>query len=312
MTSVNPMVGEISIDSVPPGAWAVGVSGGGDSVALLELLRQRGDLTLHVVHLDHETRAGESALDAEFVRELAGHLGLPCTIARRSEIEPAIAKLPTNRSARFRAVRLELFRRVIEQHRLSGVILAHHADDQAETVMQRLLRGSGPAGLTGMAPQTMLGGILILRPLLTVHREALRELLRNRGIAWREDSSNRSPMQQRNRVRVQLSRRPQLTTAATELAAACAALMRWLHESAPELGDAIDVERVCRLPAPVAREALRRWLGRHGGSGADVTSATAQRLLQMATDRATPPRQHFPAGLLIRRRGGTLFIDPGR
>src|SRR5438034_1508222 len=135
-------------DAVPAGAWAVAVSGGGDSVALLELLRHRGDLLLHVVHLDHETRGGESATDALFVGELAARWGLAFTIRRRSEIEPAIAaRLPANRSARFRAARLELFRRVIAEHRLAGVILAHHADDQAETVVQRLLRGSGPAGL---------------------------------------------------------------------------------------------------------------------------------------------------------------------
>ena len=74
-------------DAVLGGAWAVAVSGGRDSVALLELLRHRGDLLLHVVHLDHETRGRESAADARFVNELASRWGLACTIARRSEIE---------------------------------------------------------------------------------------------------------------------------------------------------------------------------------------------------------------------------------
>src|SRR4051794_19617096 len=89
-----------AVAAVPPGAWAVGVSGGADSVALLELLAAgaaRAERSLHVVHLDHETRAGESAADAAFVRELAARHALPATIARRGEIEPLVADLPNNR-----------------------------------------------------------------------------------------------------------------------------------------------------------------------------------------------------------------------
>src|SRR5205814_1218879 len=134
--------GDICVDHVPPGAWAVGVSGGGDSVALLELLRGRGDLSLHVAHLEHETPAGGS-----------------------------------------------------------------------------------------------VHGVTIVRPLLGVRRETLRELLRDRGIAWREDASNASPAQQRNRVRATLARHPKLTASAIDLAAACAALVNWLREAAPDLPD---------------------------------------------------------------------------
>src|SRR5882672_10356269 len=76
----------VALDAVPAGAWAVGVSGGADSVALLTLLRERADLRLHVVHLNHETRGGESDADARFVEELAVSFALPCTIARLSEI----------------------------------------------------------------------------------------------------------------------------------------------------------------------------------------------------------------------------------
>jgi tRNA(Ile)-lysidine synthetase-like protein len=301
------------IHPVPGGPWAVGVSGGADSVALLELLRSRRELSLHVVHLDHETRGAESAGDARFVRDLASQWGLPHTIATRGQIERYITnRLPANRSARFRALRLELFRHSIAEHQLQGVMLAHHADDRAETVMQRLLRGSGPTGLTGMSPRTCVSGVTILRPLLGVRREALRELLRSRGIEWREDASNQSPLQQRNRVRALLSRRPELTTALTELADGCAALMSWLRHCGPELGDSFDVEVVCAFPPPLAREALRRWLARRAGAHVNVTTAAAERLLEMACDRATPPRQNFPGGLLVRRRGGNIFVDSPR
>jgi tRNA(Ile)-lysidine synthase len=152
----------------------VGVSGGGDSVALLELLagQRRGDLELIVAHLDHETRAGASAADAQFVEELAQQRSLRCIVARRADIEKDIGEVPANRSARYRAARLACFRRVITEEKLDGVVLAHHADDQAETVVQRLLRGSGPAGLTGMRADSVVSGVRIVRPLLRSRQSA--------------------------------------------------------------------------------------------------------------------------------------------
>jgi len=278
-------------------------------VALLELLRHRSDLHLHIAHLDHETRAGTSADDASFVGGLAQQWKLNCTIARRSEIEPALAFLPANLSARYRAARLELFRRVIAVHQLEGVILAHHADDQAETVMQRLLRGSGPAGLTGMSRRTVVGEVTLLRPLLDVRRESLRQLLRDRGIAWREDASNVSPNQQRNRVRQLLERLPQLHERLIALSTACERLQCWLDANSPELPDEFELTRVRGLAAPLARQSLRRWLARHAGAEVDVTSEAVGRLMEMVNDAATTSRRHFPGGFLVRRRAGRIFVQ---
>ena len=153
--------------AVPSGRWAGGVSGGADSVALLLLLDQRREsepgLFLHVVHLDHQTRGAESTADAEFVRRLAAGRGVPCTIARRDQVEREMTDLPPNPSARYRALRHEVFRRVIAQHRLQGVLLAHHADDQAETVLHRLSLRQFGEGLIDPPPQLLPGtGISLL------------------------------------------------------------------------------------------------------------------------------------------------------
>src|SRR4051812_29285928 len=178
-----------AISPVPSGAWAVGVSGGADSVALLTFAVARADLRCHAVHLDHETRGDASAGDARFVRELCASLGIPCTVATRSAVQATFAgALPKNTSARFRALRLHLFRTVCAGAGLAGVLLAHHADDQAETVVQRLLRGSGPAGLTGMRPRASVAGLTLVRPLLGVSAHALRAYLRLSGRTWREDA----------------------------------------------------------------------------------------------------------------------------
>jgi tRNA(Ile)-lysidine synthase len=310
-SAIRPIDPVTAAQAVPAGAWAVAVSGGADSVALLELLRHRSDLSLHVVHLDHETRAGESAADAAFVRQLATRCGVPCTIALRSQVETGASELPGNLSSRYRVARLKLFRRVVADEKLDGVIVAHHVGDQAETILLRLLRGSGPAGLTGMAPRTVIGGLTILRPLLSVRGEALRALLRERGIAWRDDASNQSPLQKRNRIRALLLRYPALAESLVELGRAAGGLMEWLHAQGPELADTFEVSEVANLPSLIAREALRRWLTRLAGPGVDVPASATQRLAEMASDLATPPRQHFPGGLLVRRRGGRIFVDSG-
>ncbi|MEA2734619.1 MAG: tRNA(Ile)-lysidine synthase [Humisphaera sp.] len=301
---------EAIASSPPSGRWAVGVSGGADSVALLELLRGRSDLTLVVAHFDHETRAGASAADATFVQELAAQWSLPCIVARRSEIEHGTAELSPNRSARYRAARLEFFRQVIHNEKLEGVVLAHHADDQAETVMQRLLRGSGPGGLVAMRAEAIVSDVRIIRPLLGVRRAALRELLAARGVAWREDASNDSPDQQRNRVRAILSSRPALRDALAELAETSGALVEWLKSQGPTLGETFDVRALQRLSLPVAREAARRWLAARAPAGEEIPAAAADRLVQMACDAASPARQHFPGRVLVRRRAGEISAQP--
>src|SRR5689334_8194411 len=110
----------------PPGRWGVGVSGGADSVALLELLRGRDDLDILPIHLDHETRDGASGEDARFVREMARQWSLRYMSATRSRVEGLMGELPANRSARYRAARLKLFSLVVADEKLDGVVLAHH------------------------------------------------------------------------------------------------------------------------------------------------------------------------------------------
>lgn len=301
---------QVTIATIPAGAWAVGVSGGADSVALLHLLHGRDELSPHVVHLDHETRGGESANDAAFVEQLAERLGLRATVARRSDVERDIAAIESNLSARYRAARMKLFRDVVEKEHLGGVILAHHADDQAETILLRLLRGAGPGGLTGMSRESTVGGLRILRPLLDVPGSALREYLQRRGIEWREDASNREANQLRNRVRPWVRSRPHGAAGLRELGRACDVWTRWLRENAPRLGEQFRVRELDGLAPPLARESLRRWLSeRAGDESIEIPPAAVERLLEMIQDAATPARQDFPGGVNVRRRGGIVFCE---
>jgi len=295
-----------SIAQIPPGPWAVGVSGGADSVALLSLLRDRADLQLVVVHLDHETRAGQSGNDAAFVAELATQWRLPAVVAKRSEIEPALLSPPANRSAMFRACRIELFRRVVDDRKLQGVILAHHADDQAETVLHRLTRHAPPTGLSGMAARSTVRGLTILRPLLSVRRDALRQVLVDRGQPHREDASNASDDYLRNRLRKWLADKPAVVESLLELSRSCHDLREWIHDRSPTLDTTFRTRALCDLPLLLARDAARRWLVAQGSPADELSSAVLDRLLSMCSDASTPARVQFPGGLTVRRRRGVV------
>lgn len=314
-----------AVAAVPPGRWGVAVSGGADSVALLLLLHARPDLYLHVVHLDHETRNGASADDAQFVRELARNLNRPCMIETRSAVETDVDRLASNPSARFRAARHRLFARAIRQHDLAGVILGHHADDQAETVLHRLLRGSGPAGLVGMSPRSSVGvldahadeiaresiptRVTILRPLLGVSGGDLRAILRARGQPWREDSSNASDAYARNRLRRVLAAKPALAEALRDVSTSCRALIVWVRANTPAPGATLATAALAQLPPPLRREQARRWLAKAGVPESRIDPGVIRRLLHMVEDAATPARQQFPGDVTVRRRRGVLEVN---
>lgn len=300
---------ESAVATVPAGPWAVAVSGGADSVALLTALQTRADLRLHVVHLDHQTRGAASTGDAAFVADLARRSSLSCTIQRRDQIEPGLAVLPTNPSARFRAIRLELFRRAIAADQLNGVLLAHHLDDQAETVLQRLIRGASYSALAGMQPRTTVAGVTLVRPFLALRRAELREYLQSRGQPWREDASNESDQYLRNRLRRVLAESVDLFESLTTLSAACFALRGWTRAQAPALAPTVYAAELARLPRILADESVRCWLIDRGLPRDQVDSTALERVISMAIDAASPARQELPGGVMVYRRRGTIATE---
>ncbi len=177
----------------------VAVSGGADSVCLLYVLLElapQWDLRLSVLHLDHGLRGEESRQDAEFVRGLADQLGLPLSLR-----ETPVAQSPDNLEQAAREARLAFFREAISSGAVQRIATGHTRSDQAETVLFRFLRGAGTAGLAGIRPVTSEG---IVRPLIELERSEVQQFLVERGIAWREDSTNRSLQFARNRIRHEL------------------------------------------------------------------------------------------------------------
>jgi tRNA(Ile)-lysidine synthase len=178
----------------------VAVSGGADSVFLLHALIElapRWDLKLHVLHLDHRLRGEESRGDAGFVRELAARLGLPVHVAE-SDVGRLREVSGENLEQAARHARQIFYREFLQQDKLDRVATGHTRSDQAETVLFRFLRGSGTAGLSGIRP---VSSDKLVRPLIDLERADVERYLRDKAIAWREDSSNASRDFARNRIR---------------------------------------------------------------------------------------------------------------
>ncbi len=191
----------------------VAVSGGLDSVSLLDLLREVApdlDLRLHVAHVDHGLRGEASAADARFVADLAATWGLPATVEAADTAGWAAAhRLGLEAAAR--EVRYRFLARVARATGAGAVLSAHTADDQVETILLHLLRGAGPTGMHGMAADAPLRlpargdlpteTVRVVRPLLGVWRRELTKWATGRGLAWVFDASNRDPRFTRNRLR---------------------------------------------------------------------------------------------------------------
>ncbi len=175
---------------------AVGWSGGADSTALLLALQARG-YRVHAWHVDHAWRDA-SADEASHLAEVAEQWGIPFSSARLTSVPE------TNREAAARHARYTQFERWAGQHGISTLCLAHHRDDQAETVCMRLLQGAGAGGCRGMQGQRMLGMLRIVRPLLHVPGLELRIALQQAGVGWLEDSTNSEMSVWRNRIRHRL------------------------------------------------------------------------------------------------------------
>lgn len=185
----------------PGGSWVVAVSGGGDSVALLRVLHDLAPglgLTLTVAHLDHGARGAEGQADARFVAELAGRLGLPCDLGRWTPSRAGHFEADARRA------RYAWLAEVARARGASAVAVGHTREDQAETVLHRLLRGTGPRGLAGMPARRPLepgGPTWLVRPLLDVPRAALRAELARLGQSYREDPTNLDRARTRARLR---------------------------------------------------------------------------------------------------------------
>jgi tRNA(Ile)-lysidine synthase len=302
----------------PGQAIGVAVSGGADSMCLLEVLRElapRWNLSLRVLHVNHKLRGAESDADADFVRAAAERLALPCEV----EIAPIHGG---NLEQAARDSRRAFFLRLLREGIVDRVALGHTLDDQAETVLFRFLRGAGSAGLAGIRPVTKEG---IVRPLLYVERAEVTGWLRARQVPWREDSSNRSREFARNRIRhdllPQLSREwnPGLAATLAQTAEWARAEEEWWEAEMDRRAEPAFVRQgpailmrasdLAVTPASVARRLVRRAFLEAKGDLRSIGFPHVEAVLELARDHAGEGSVHVPR-LVVERSFDWLRVAP--
>lgn len=298
--------------------YLVAVSAGADSVALLHLLVAHGFRNLVVCHLDHRLRGRASTADATFVVRLAAALGLPCALGQAKVKELALAR-GTSLEVTARDERQRWFAHAASLHRAPRVILGHHADDQCETILLNLCRGS--AGLKGMqieTPHRIAGRTLtFIRPLLHLRHAELLDYLKARGLPHREDASNSVGFTPRNRLRAEaipllaeICRRdvtPQILRAAAlqeEQAQAIATMAAATTKLDPQ--GRLHLPSVSVLPRAVRRELLYQFLTSHGVAAVD--HPLLERGLELLAGHG-PAKLNLPGGRFLRRRERRGFVE---
>lgn len=328
-----------------PGARVLaGISGGCDSVclaALLRIARARGLLDLALGHIHHGLRP-EADEEETFVRELGRAWGLAVHVRRVRARETARARGWSLEQAA-RAERLAALRELCREADCSVLALGHQMDDQAETVLLRLLRGAGPRGLGAMAPRRRLSDgeadgepITLIRPLLGCRRAEISGVARALGLAWREDASNRDRRHPRNRIRHELlpllerDYNPRIVPALAELAgwqrlesgavaqAAEAAAARCVSDATPS-GVEVDLEGLSGEADAVATRVLWIAYQRLVGSGGVLASPHVAELLDLIRCGPGGPALeiHLPGAVRARRERAILRLEyhrprPGR
>jgi tRNA(Ile)-lysidine synthase len=300
----------------------VALSGGADSCALLDILAGLSSLSLRLVvaHLNHCLRGADSDDDEAFARALAEKYSLPFE-SRRLDVRDMARQQGLNLEDAGRRARITFLEELRTRCKASAIALAHHADDQAETVLMRLLRGSGMTGLCGMSYRNGRG---FIRPLLDIRRSEIEAYLSACGLCHREDASNRDTTFLRNRIRLELlpflaqynpaiSRR--LTETATLLADENDLLDRLAEELASRVCMCEEHSVTCTLslledqPRALIRRVFRWTLLHLTGSVNHFSRRHIAALEQLAASPCPNASIDLPGGITARREYGRMLLQ---
>jgi tRNA(Ile)-lysidine synthase len=282
---------------------AVAVSGGADSVCLLHVLRELGASLTGVAHFNHKLRDAASDEDEDFVGKMAARLGLPFYRG-----DSQVRAVRDNLEQAARLARRRFFDGLIGDGAAERIALGHTRDDQAETVLFRILRGSGLTGLAGIHP---VSGAII-RPLINITREEVEEFLRSRDIPWREDSTNGDLKFARNRIRHQLL--PQLKREWNpKIVEALAHLADIAYEEEPlPDGRGSEIQTTDLLPRGRARRLIRQAIAQAKGDLRGIGFAHIESIIELAVSNHGRGRLSLPGVEVTRSFDWIRLALPGR
>jgi tRNA(Ile)-lysidine synthetase-like protein len=296
--------------------YLVGVSGGVDSRVLLQTLIDTGFTNLVICHLDHRLRGGDSERENRLIRRLATRLKLPLVQEQVQSWPPKISLETAARQAR-----QQFFARAAKQFGASHVFLGHHADDQVETFLFNILRGAGSIGQAAMRTETRISAsgvdLIVVRPLLHVWKQEIRDYARQRRLTFSEDVTNAENKFTRNRIRnllvpeiERILGRPFKSNLLRlcEIAGDEAELLRQLTPTWWEL-DELPVRDLRTLPVAFQRRVIHQWLTRKQID--DVSFEDVEQIRSMLSHQEIA-KVNLSAGNSCRRRANKLFIAPQR
>jgi len=301
---------------------AVAVSGGPDSVCLLHVLRELAGplgMSLSVAHFNHKLRGAASDEDERFVAAMAAKMGLALHRADGSDLSSA-----ANLEQAAREARAAFFARLRSDDKTDLVALGHTRDDQAETVLFRLLRGSGLSGLAGILPVTAEG---MIRPLLDVTRKEVETYLDQGSIEWHHDSTNLESRFARNRIRHSLMPQlaqewnPNVGEALAQLAGLAYDEERWWNAAVERRaakylaerrgGVEFNAAQLASLPRAMARRLIRRAIARAKGDLRRIEFAHVEQVMELVEKTAGEGRIQLPE-LEVTRSFDWVRISPRR
>jgi len=294
----------------------VGVSGGADSLALLHLLWRQMGAQLVVAHLNHGLRP-EADEEASFVAKTAASWQIPF-VSEKINVADVAESLQLSLEAAGRQARYQFFARQAEQVGATAVAVAHHADDQAETILLHLLRGSGSAGLRGMLPVSQVpesDGRTLLRPFLNITRAEIEAYCARHGLDPQHDPSNQDVQFARNRIRHELlpllqTYNPQIAArlqrlaiiTADEYAAQLAQFDLTWPELVVERNEdwlVLNRQKVAWLPVAWQRLVLRRVVGQLRPLHTEISFQTIEQARTLILDNQSGIQATLPGGLLM-------------
>lgn len=301
----------------------VGVSGGPDSVTLLKILlsfQQEYNLSIYIAHFNHKLRGKESDRDAEFVRDLAQGLSLPCKVESCNLTKIAQKKKLTLEEAA-REYRYMFYFRTAKKFGANKIALGHNADDQVETVLMRFLRGSGLEGLMGIPP--VRGKII--RPLIECTREEIEDYCQEHKIKYRIDSTNKEAIYFRNKIRLELlpllahEYNENIKDVILRLRIIISEISEYLQQKTEtifkeiaELEDQgkviINLERLNSLPLVFKRRIIRKSIEVVIGNLNSISFAHNDEILRLIENQSGEKEIYLPNNLRIKKVYNQLII----
>jgi tRNA(Ile)-lysidine synthase len=299
------------------------VSGGADSVALLYIFKKLYPNAIHIAHINHQLRGSDSLKDENYVKTLAKELNLPITV-ESVDVKTYAKENKLSIETAARSLRLDALCRIADKENCRFIATAHHKNDNAETVIHRMLRGTGFKGLAGIRPKTIINGKTFIRPLLCLGRVELEDYLKNQNIRWQSDHTNLDCRFTRNRIRHKIlpyleKETPNPVELVFSLSQHCGTLAANIEQFAKAAARScilsgensqvtFDLNKFLSQPQPIQVELIQIALSQLNCGLQKYTSEHYKKIIDFAQSSGPGKTLNVPEKIKVKKDSDKLFI----